>query len=268
MVVLAEASRLGIRPFSDSAIVELRSVRTEADVQAVIQAVYRQVLGNEHLMQSERLASAESLLLQGQITVRDFVRAIAQSELYRQKFFYSNSQIRFIELNYKHLLGRTPYDQSEISYHVNLYHSKGYEADIDSYIDSLEYQQSFGNAVVPYNRGFQTTTGQKIVGFPHWFQLYRGYASSDRTLNKPRLTWNLAKNLASPIYPPAAGSLTGSSTGQRGNTYRIRLTQAQSSNAPVVRQSVAEVVVPFEQLSSKLQQLNRQGRKVISITLS
>ncbi len=265
MVVSAEASRLGI---SDTPIFELRPVRAEADVNAVIHAVYRQVLGNDHLLQSERLTSAESLLLQGQITVRDFVRVIAQSELYRRKFFYSNSQIRLIELNYKHLLGRPPYDQSEISYHVKLYNTKGYEADIDSYIDSIEYQQNFGDSVVPYNRGFQTTPGQKIAGFSHWFQLYRGYASSDRTQNKARLTWNLAKDVASPIYPPAAGTLTGNSTDRRGKTYRIRLTQAQSPNSPVVRQSLTEVVVPFGQLSSKLQQLNRQGHKVISITLS
>ncbi|NMG23002.1 phycobilisome linker polypeptide [Brasilonema bromeliae] len=271
MAALGEASRLGISPFADAEKVELRPVRTEADVQAVIWATYRQVLGNEHLMQSERLLSAESLLRQGQITLRDFVRAIAQSELYRQKFFYSNSQVRFIELNYKHLLGRAPYDESEIAYHVDLYNSQGYEADINSYIDSVEYQQSFGDSIVPYYRGFQTVVGQKTVGFPHFFQLYRGYANSDRAQSKPKgqLTWDLAKNLVSPIYPASAGTLTGTSTGRRGgNTYRIRLTQAASPNSTVIRQSISEVVVPFEQLSDRLQQLNRQGRKIISITLS
>jgi phycocyanin-associated rod linker protein len=85
MAPLIEASRLGIRPFAESAKVELRFVKTTEDVQPVIWAAYRQVLGNEHLFDSERLSSAESLLLQAQISVRDFVRAIAQSELYRQK---------------------------------------------------------------------------------------------------------------------------------------------------------------------------------------
>lgn len=271
MAALGEASRLGIRPFADTEKVELRAVRTEADVQASIWAAYRQVLGNEHLMQSERLSSAESLLRQGEITVRDFVRAIAQSELYRQKFFYRNSQVRFIELNYKHLLGRAPYDESEIANHVDLYNSQGYEADINSYIDSFEYQQSFGDAVVPYYRGFQTLVGQRTVGFPHFFQLYRGYATSDRASYKPKgqLTWDLAKNLVSPIRPASAGSLTGTLTGNRGGkTYRIRVIQAASPNSTVIRQSITEVVVPYEQLSNRLQQLNRQGRKIISITLS
>ncbi|MBW4470565.1 MAG: phycobilisome linker polypeptide [Stenomitos rutilans HA7619-LM2] len=271
MAALREASRLGVRPFADTARVELRSSKTDADVKAVIWAAYRQVLGNEHLFEIDRLSSAESLLHQEQITVRDFVRAIAQSELYRQKFFYTNAQVRFIELNYKHLLGRAPNDEAEIAYHVDLYTSQGYEAEIDSYLDSLEYQQNFGDAIVPYYRGFQTTIGQRTSGFPRFFQLYRGYANSDRAQSKPagQLTWNLARNLVSPISPAATGSLTGVSTGrQGGKTYRIRLTQAASANAPTVRQSITEIVVPFEQLSKRLQQLHRQGKKVISVALS
>lgn len=268
MAVLGEASRLGIRPFFDVAPVERRSTDTATEVEELIQSAYRQVLGNSYVMESERLVSAESLLKQGQISVRNFVRAIAQSELYRQKFFYSNSQNRLIELNYKHLLGRAPHDESEISYHVDLYNEKGYEADIDSYIDSLEYQESFGENLVPYHRGFQSQIGQKNVGFPRMFQLYRGYASSDRAqgYKQGRLTREVAQNLASPIYPAASGSLTGTSTGNRGETYRIRILQAASPNATVVRQSTTELIVPYEQLSSKLQQLNRKGSKVISIT--
>jgi len=84
-------------------------------------------------MSSERLISLESLLRNRSISVKDFVRAIAQSELYRKKFFHSNPQNRFIELNYKHLLGRAPYDQAEIAFHTDLYNQQGYEAEINSY---------------------------------------------------------------------------------------------------------------------------------------
>jgi phycocyanin-associated rod linker protein len=271
MGALGEASRLGIEPFGSDARVELRPFQTtEEDIQAVIVATYRQVLGNEHLMQSERLTSAESLLRQGQITVRDFVRAIAQSELYREKFFYPNYQVRFIELNFKHLLGRAPYDEAEIAEHVDLYISKGYEAEIDSYIDSPEYVHSFGDSIVPHYRGFQTINGQKTVGFTRMFQLYRGYANSDRAQRKPQgvLTWDVGKNLASPVHAASSGALTGTATGDRSSTYRIRFTQAASPNTSVVRRSTSEVIVPFEQLSSRLQQLNRAGCKVVNITLS
>ena len=54
--------------------VELWVNATEDDLQVVIRAAYRQVLGNAHLMESQRLTSAESLLRNGDITVRDFVR--------------------------------------------------------------------------------------------------------------------------------------------------------------------------------------------------
>jgi len=270
MAGLAEAGRLGIKAFEESERVEQRANWTEADVQAIIRAAYRQVLGNEYLMKSERLTSAESLLRQGQITVRDFVRAIAQSELYREKFFYPNFQTRVIELNYKHLLGRAPYDESEIAYHVDLYNSQGYEAEIDSYINSLEYQENFGNNVVPYYRDFQTSRpGQRTVGFSRMFQLYRGYANSDRAQNQKqgRLTWDLARNTASPIYATSTGAaLTGTTGGSREQLYRLRVMQAASPLSPVVRRSMAELLVPYEQLSSKLQQLNRQGKKVVSIT--
>jgi phycocyanin-associated rod linker protein len=55
---------------------------------------------------------------------------------------------------------------------------------------------------------------------------------------------------------------------QRGELYRIRIMQAASPNSAVVRRSVSEVVVPYEQLSTKLQQLNRQGCKVMDITVA
>lgn len=169
MTTSTAARQLGFEPYVNTPPQELRSTNTEGDIQQLINAIYRQVLGNDHLMQHERLTSAESLLKQGNMTVRDFVRALAQSNIYRQKFFHSMSQVRFIELNYKHLLGRAPYDESEISMHVNLYTQEGYVAEINSYIDSPEYQESFGEAIVPYYRGFATTRGQKPLGLTACF---------------------------------------------------------------------------------------------------
>ena len=103
--ILAAAPRLGISAFDASSRVELRPDWTEDELQSVIRAVYRQVLGNDYIMKAERLTSAESLLRQGNFTVKDFVRAVAKSDLYKNKFFYPNSNQRFVELNFKHLLG-------------------------------------------------------------------------------------------------------------------------------------------------------------------
>jgi phycocyanin-associated rod linker protein len=269
MASLQEAGRLGIKPFEEVKPVELRPNWNQDDVQAVILAAYRQVLGNEHLMKSERLVEAESLLAKGAISVREFVRAIAESELYRQKFFYPNFHVRFIELNYKHLLGRAPYDQNEISSHVDLFISQGYEAEINSYLCSAEYQDSFGDNIVPYYRDFQTDRpGQRAIGFSRSLHLYRGYANSDRAQGQkqPRLTWEVARNSSTPIAAPSAGALAGNIGGTRGDMYRLRVIRAGSANSAVVRRSMTELLVSYDQLTNKLQQLNRSGNKVISVT--
>jgi phycocyanin-associated rod linker protein len=266
---LQEAGRLGIKPFGDTEPVELRPHWTPEDIQSVILAAYRQVLGNEHLMECERLVAPESLLIKGYISVRDFVRAIANSDLYRQKFLYPNFHVRFIELNYKHLLGRAPYDQAEISYHLDLFISKGYEAEIDSYLDSVEYQNSFGDNIVPYNRDYQVNTTSRAVGFGRLLHLHGGYASSDRSQGQkqPYLTWEVARNLAIPITAATPAAISGAMGGSRGDVYRLRVAQSSAVKyTAVARYDTTEFLVPYDQLTTKLKQLNRSGRKVVSVT--
>ncbi len=270
MTSATSATLLGFEPFSQTSPTELRAYASDSDVQSVITAAYRQVLGNQYLMQSERLISAESLLRQGDIRVCDFVRAIALSELYKEKFFYSTPQVRFIELNFKHFLGRAPYDESEITEHVNLYVNHGYEAEINSYLDSAEYQDSFGEQIVPYYRGFATQPGQKTVGFTRMFQLYRGAASSDRgaSLNKKgRLTTELARNVASPLRAAGAGKeLMGATGDSRGQLYRVRVSQGASARTTQVRRGMQEYLVSYDQLNPTLQRLNKRGSRIVDIT--
>jgi phycocyanin-associated rod linker protein len=270
-MAITAASRLGISAFDDTNVVELRPNWDKEAAKVAIAAVYRQVLGNDHLMNSERLSSAESLLANGSISVREFVRAVAKSELYKAKFFYNNYHPRTIELNFKHLLGRAPYDETEIVEHLDLYQNQGFEADIDSYIDSEEYVQSFGEHIVPFYRGFSTQTGQKTVGFTRMFQLYQGYATSDRaqgnTAGNPRLTYDLARNIATPVRNPGGnGSLSGTTTTERGALYRLRVTKGSKGRSPQIRRSMQEYVVPYERLTATLQKLNQQGSRILSIT--
>ena len=270
MTSATSARLLGFEPFAQSAPTELRANATEADTQAVIFAAYRQVFGNDHMMQSERLNSAESLLIHGHIRVRDFIRALAMSDLYKHKFFHDTPQVRFIELNFKHLLGRAPYDETEISEHVNLYVKQGYDAEINSYLDSVEYQENFGDQIVPYYRGFATQRSQKTVGFVRMFQLYRGYASSDRarvTHKKACLTEDLARNTASPLRTPTLNKeLLGTTGGNREQLYRIRVAQTANRQTPQVRRGIQEYIVSYEQLSQTLQRLNQRGSRIVNIT--
>ncbi|MBR8832021.1 MAG: Phycobilisome 32.1 kDa linker polypeptide, phycocyanin-associated, rod 1 [Chroococcopsis gigantea SAG 12.99] len=287
MPITSAASRLGTSAFSDAPVIELRPDWTRDDATAVIRGVYRQVLGNDYIMDSERLKSAESLLRNGSISVREFVRAVAKSELYKKKFLYGNFQTRVIELNYKHLLGRAPYDESEVIYHLDLYETKGFEADIDSYIDSAEYTENFGENIVPYYRGFTNQPGQKTVGFTRMFRLYRGYANSDRSQiegKSSRLAVELGQNSATAVVGPSganegwayrpskagntpAKALGGNvAFGNVGKLYRVEISAISKPGYPSVRRSSKALIVPYEQLNNTLQQINRLGGKVASIT--
>ncbi len=287
MAITTQAARLGTTPYADQSPVELRPNWSPSEAKAVINAVYRQVLGNDYLMASERLTNLESLLTNGALSVKEFVRAVAKSELYKTKFLYPNFQTRVMELNLKHLLGRAPYDESEVVAHLDCYQTKGFDADIDSYIDSEEYDSNFGENIVPYYRGFNNQTGQKTVGFSRMFKMYRGYANSDRAQiagTKSRLAAELAKGSASAVTAPSGSDGSGwafqtssgtstnrvfarqSSTAERGELYRVEIAGRRFPGYPSVRRSSRVLVVPYESLSQTLQQVNKAGGRVASIT--
>jgi phycocyanin-associated rod linker protein len=288
VAITTAASRLGTTAFSDIRPIELRPNWTPEDGKIVIQAVYRQILGNDYLMASERQVGLESLLCNGQITVREFVRALAKTELYKTKFLYPHFQTRVIELNFKHLLGRAPYDESEVVEHLDRYQNHGFEADIDSYIDSEEYEANFGDAIVPYYRGFSTQPGQKTAGFTRMFQLYRGYATSDRSQiagTPSRLAGELGKNSVSAVIGPSgvnegwayrASKQNVSPTRVFGRSsidasdrlYRIEVSGVSLPRYPKVRRSNQEFIVPYDQLSNTLQQIHKMGGKVSSVAIA
>jgi len=287
VAITTAASRLGTSPFSDASPLELRPNATPEEVESVIKAVYQQVLGNPHLLKSERLVVAESLLRDRKITVREFVRQVAKSSLYKDKFFHNSFQSRTIELNFKHLLGRAPYDQAEISEHLDRYQNEGYEADIDSYIDSAEYDAFFGDNIVPYYQDLVTTgVDQKTTGFTRLFQLYRGVASSDRAQfagTAPRLVKDLARNTASAVVPPSGGAggfayqaaakgdasfsaFGGSKAYGSGQLFRVEVAGIAGPGYPKVRRVNKAVIIPYEELTPHMQRVQRQGGKIASIT--
>jgi phycocyanin-associated rod linker protein len=288
MVVTNAASRLGISAFANNNVTELRPNWSPEDAKAVINKVYRHVLGNDYILTADRLTALESLLTNGQITVREFVRAVAKSELYKTKFLYPNFHTRVIELNFKHLLGRAPYSEAEVTEHLDRYQNEGYDADIDSYIDSEEYEANFGDSTVPYYRAFKNNVGDRTVGFTRIFRLYRGYANSDRAQiggNASKLATELAQNSVSAIigvsgtnegwaYQPAKqGTLPTrafgrSSVGSGDRLYRIEVAAASLPRYPKVRRTNREYIVSYEQLSATLQRISKQGGKVASVTIA
>jgi phycoerythrin-associated linker protein len=239
---------------------ELWNNASEDDLQAVIRAAYRQVLGNAHVMESQRLTSAESMLRNGDINVRGFVRAIAQSDLYRALFFETSSPYRFIELNFKHLLGRAPLDQAEISDHVQLYNQYGYEVEINSYIDSDEYGMNFGENTVPSIQGNRTQVGIKNVNFNRTFALDRGFAAYDAASKNAKLISDVASNRSTKISFPASGNAAYANTSKR---FRISVSKAKFGTR--VTRSNAVFEVGYNQMSAQIKNIQKTGGKILSI---
>lgn len=121
------------------------------DISSVVTATYKQMLGNAHLMESEaaELAVAESDF---RITrdMKEFVRAIGYSEAWKSRFFDAVSQFRFIELAFKHMLGRAPRDLKEYGVAMAAYRTGGLKGVVDWCVDSEEFEENFGSQIVPY----------------------------------------------------------------------------------------------------------------------
>lgn len=118
------------------------------DGQRVVDAIYRQIL--------ERPADRGSgnfveRLENGSANVRDLVREVAKSQEHVQRFLSNPNREEGAAYLYRHLLGRQPDADGQRSHAQGLAKS-GPGPVIDNFIDSPEYQQSFGNDAVPGRR--------------------------------------------------------------------------------------------------------------------
>jgi phycoerythrin-associated linker protein len=233
---------------------------TAEDAQVIIRAVYKQVLGNPHVMDSERLVAAESQLCNGALSVREFVRAVAKSDFYRARYFESCAPYRFVELNFLHILGRAPQDQTEVSAHIVRCVAEGYDAEIDSYIDSDEYVSAFGENVVPYYRGRSSAANSKQVGYNRMFVLDRGPAQVDSSVTSSQLVAALGGNMSNKIKASSA-TVIGS-----GTEKRFKITVAGSKFDAPRRISTTEYIVSASKMTPQIKRINSTNGKIISIT--
>lgn len=168
---------------------------TDSDsLELVIDAAYRQVFGNCHVMEQERSPALEAQLKDGRLCVREFVRGLAKTEFYRTRFYSNVSPSRGIELAFKHVLGRPPLSQSEVSGCIDQQAREGFEAVIDSLVDSAEYTEVFGSDTVPYVRAFTSAAGMSMMNFVRIAAMEQNFAGSDVSRGSDSI---LQSNLAS-----------------------------------------------------------------------
>jgi phycobilisome core-membrane linker protein len=123
----------------------------ESSTQAVIRAAYRQVFGRD-VYEGQRLKVAEIKLENGDISLRDFIRMLAKSDIFLKTYWTPFYVCKAIEFIHRRLLGRPTYGRSEMNKYFDLASKKGFYALVDAFIDSPEYNEAFGEDTVPYER--------------------------------------------------------------------------------------------------------------------
>jgi phycobilisome core-membrane linker protein len=126
----------------------------QAEMQQVMNAIYVQVMDvfSGQIPQYFRRSDLESKLRNGEISVREFVRDLASSEIYRKRFYTPYPNTKVIEFLFRHLLGRAPATQAEIRQYNKLLADGGLKAAVEAMVNSPEYARYFGEDVVPYQR--------------------------------------------------------------------------------------------------------------------
>ncbi|BAU10365.1 phycobilisome core-membrane linker protein [Leptolyngbya sp. NIES-3755] len=124
---------------------------SESSTQAVIKAAYLQVFGRD-VYEGQRLKVDEIKLENGEITVKEFVRRLAKSPLFRSLYWEKLYVTKAIEYIHRRLLGRPTYGRQEINQYFDLCSKKGVFAVIDAILDTEEYNKTFGEDTVPYER--------------------------------------------------------------------------------------------------------------------
>ncbi|MCC3405962.1 MAG: phycobilisome rod-core linker polypeptide [Microcoleus sp. PH2017_10_PVI_O_A] len=124
---------------------------SESSTQAVIRAAYLQVFGRE-VFDGQRQKVAEIKLENGDITMREFIRMLAKSDVFRNMYWSKLYVCKAIEYIHRRLLGRPTYGRQEMNAYFDICAKKGFYALVDGIMDSMEYNEAFGEDTVPYER--------------------------------------------------------------------------------------------------------------------
>ncbi|TVQ25147.1 MAG: phycobilisome linker polypeptide [Leptolyngbya sp. DLM2.Bin15] len=131
--------------------VSRRSSREEREI--ALMQIYRQVLERvPYSYERKAMAKAERDFLSDKIGVRRFLKELGHSRVYLDSFYYSSANLKFLELCFKHFMGRAPINQDEIRTYCDILMKQGVHHVITAILDSEEYRKVFGCFTVPYAR--------------------------------------------------------------------------------------------------------------------
>nr|WDA99153.1 phycobillisome linker protein [Gronococcus sybilensis] len=124
-----------------------------SEKRATIKACYRQVFERDiQKAYNLTISTLESQVTNGRLSVKEFIRALGKSYLYRQDFHDRFVNSRVVELAFRHFLGRGISSLEEFQKYFSIISNNGLAGLVDSLINSSEYADYFGEETVPYLR--------------------------------------------------------------------------------------------------------------------
>lgn len=219
------------------------SVRgSESATQAVIRAVYVQVLGNTGYA-GERCTVEEIKLENGDISLRDFVRQVARSNAFRRRYWSGLYICKAIEVMHRRILGRPTLGRWEIDAYFDTAARKGFYGVVDRMIESREYNDCFGEDTVPFER-FLTPTDRNARAVPALRRAFDAsavpnLAPATRPDVKPPETVRTPGSLTPRNLPARSRVVRGSWTAQVAGGEKPMAPTAAASGPASLRQAPA-----------------------------
>jgi phycobilisome rod-core linker protein len=167
------------------------------DMDMLIEAAYRQICNEQQMLSHHRQRFLESQLRSHQITVKEFIRGLVMSDSFRRLTYESNNNYRFVEICVQRVLGRNVYsDREKMAWSIVLA-TQGLQGFVESLLNSEEYEENFGDCIVPYQR--RRILPQQLKGdvtFAHTARYGQDYRDK---LPKPNLKAFLGKGYTGPL---------------------------------------------------------------------
>nr|QCI04615.1 gbilisome linker polypeptide [Apoglossum ruscifolium] len=143
----------------------MKSSLSANEKSSVIQACYRQVFERDiSKAYNLKFTDLESQVKTGQLSIKEFIRVLAKSSIYRKQFYEPFVNSRVLELACRHLLGRGPSSLEEFKTYFSILSNRGLDGLVDYLINSEEYADYFGEETVPYIRSL----GEEALECKNW----------------------------------------------------------------------------------------------------
>ena len=234
-------------------IYRLTEATSETAIQDLIWAGYRQIFSEHLILEQYRQQYLESQLRNRAITVRDFIRGLGKSDVYRRLVGETNSNYRLVDISFKRFLGRATYGKDEQIAWSIVIPTRGFNGFIDALVDSDEYRQNFGDYIVPYQRRRFKDRPFNLVN-PRYGDYWRDRVSlrslEGRSFYQTRTTGDVTKEVVRQAIPDTFLAMAGSISPNQVNYQRTRdraLSQVKTMEIPNTTQeknSIQRTVKP------------------------